>query len=119
MMLRTVNKLAHWRPFFLSMVTTTVIFVIILSLVFGNFFNRVDAQVALLYPSTCLGGWKNVDLATGVPEVFGHKFVYYSDENSATFDNQMTELFCGGFKGLLPDKVKPTSVTLYPKKSVA
>lgn len=71
-----------------------------------------DAQIALLHSTSCLGGWKNVDKATGIPEVLGNKDVQYSDENSATLYNKQTQIYCGGFSGSIPETMDRTKVSL-------
>jgi hypothetical protein len=71
-----------------------------------------DAQIASLYASTCLGGWKDVDKVTGVPEVAGDASVEYSEKNSATLYNKQTQIYCGGFTGQIPDGVNRTKVAL-------
>lgn len=88
---------------------------IVATLLYGSFFmssNEAEAQIAVLYASTCLGGWKNPDRASGVPEVAGDTDVSYGDDNSATLSNTMTQLFCAGFTGDIPKEVDRTDVSI-------
>lgn len=88
---------------------------IIATLIYGSFFkasNEASAQIAVLYSSTCLGGWKNPDRASGVPEVVGEADVSYGDSNSATLTNTMTQLFCAGFAGDIPKEADRTKISV-------
>src|SRR3989344_3074214 len=66
------------------------------------FFKPADAQTAVFYPTTCLGGWQNVDKATGEPDIVDGLAADYNDENSASVFNSVAEIFCGGFEGEIP-----------------
>ena len=89
--------------------------VIIVTLIYESFYkasNEAAASVAVLHSSTCLGGWKNPDLATGVPQVRSDSDVIYSTDNSATLTNTMTQLFCGGFMGEVPKDADRTKISV-------
>lgn len=101
------------RKFFVSITAGLAVVAILAYLIFGTFYKEVDAQFASLYSSTCLGGWKNSDLATGVPEIYGRGGVLYDETNSASVDGVLTQLFCGGFKGEIPETVERTKVELH------
>lgn len=104
------------RTFFpLRMFFPIIALAIIATLIYGSYFkssNEAAAQIAVLYSSTCLGGWKNPDLATGIPEVIGDTQATYSDNNSATLSNTMTQLFCAGFAGEIPKDADRTKISV-------
>jgi hypothetical protein len=104
-------RIRPWR-FFAMFVAGILVFAVLLYLFFGAQTKEAEAQIAVLYSSTCLGGWKNADHAVGVPEVAGNSEVAYTDENSATLEDSMTQLFCGGFAGDIPDAVDRTKISL-------
>ena len=88
---------------------------IITMLLYGSFYktsNEVAANVALFYPANCLGGWKNVDLIAGQPEVRDNNNALYSEDNSASLKNSNAQVFCGGFAGEIPEAAKHQKVTL-------
>jgi len=66
------------------------------------FFEPASAQLAIFYPSTCLGGWKNAEKASGAPEVMDGLMSDYNDENSASVFNTNAQIFCGNFQGEIP-----------------
>ncbi len=70
------------------------------------------AQVALFYPTTCLGGWKNTEAIIGRPDVIADNGASYTDQNSATVVDSVTQLFCGGFKGTIPQDAVQEKVVL-------
>jgi hypothetical protein len=69
------------------------------------------AEIATFYPTSCLGGWTNVGKATGKGETIdGSPF---TDANSAILPaNTVADLFCGGFKGDIPDNKDPKVLVL-------
>jgi hypothetical protein len=97
---------------FLKVAAFLVIITTIVILTFTQKQPVADAQIASLYASTCLGGWKDVDKVTGVPEVAGDATVEYSESNSATLYNKQTQIYCGGFTGQIPNGVNRTKVAL-------
>lgn len=76
-----------------------------------SYAGHVKAE-AVLYPQTCLGGWKNSPNAAGAPNVSGHDAGDYTDDNSATVTNALAQIFCSGFAGDIPAKTKPRAVSL-------
>jgi hypothetical protein len=109
-------KIGLKRTFFpLRMFFPIIAVAIIATLIYGSYFkssNEAAAQIAVLYSSTCLGGWKNPDHAVGIPEVIGDSEATYSDENSATLTNTMTQLFCAGFSGDIPKEADRTKISV-------
>lgn len=97
------------------LVSSSIVLVIVALLthfLFGTKSQTVEAQIAVLYATSCLGGWKNPDLVTGAPEVFGNPDASYTQENSAVLKNTQTQLFCGGFSGTIPENVDRTKIML-------
>jgi hypothetical protein len=88
--------------FFLIPITAGVLVVMLIMMSWWWGHRTADAQVALLYPTTCLGGWHNPDRVTGSPEVAGVVGAVHNEENSARLDGITTQLFCSGFEGELP-----------------
>jgi hypothetical protein len=75
--------------------------------------SSTNASVATFYPGTCLGGWQNVENATGEPNVEDpERIESFTKENSAVFENSNEEIFCGDFKGLIPEDSDPKKFTL-------
>ena len=100
------------KTVFIKIAAFLVIIPTIVVLTFTQKQPVADAQIASLYASTCLGGWKDVDKVTGVPEVAGDASVEYSESNSATLYNKQTQIYCGGFTGEIPAGVNRTRVAL-------
>lgn len=75
----------------------------------GSGLFRTQAQVATLYPTTCLGGWENPQHAEGEPDSQDG----YTRENSAVLSDAQAQIFCSGFSGNLPEEMVHTSVTLH------
>ncbi|MCC2630798.1 MAG: hypothetical protein K0S38_607, partial [Candidatus Paceibacter sp.] len=71
-----------------------------------------EATVAVFYPQTCLGGWENVEHAQGQPQVQDGDPLKYTDTNSAVLRNRVSELYCGGFAGSIPDNGEKKNVRL-------
>lgn len=75
--------------------------------------SSTNASVATFYPGTCLGGWQNVENATGEPSVDDvERIESFTKENSAIFENSNEEIFCGDFKGVIPEDTEPKKFTL-------
>lgn len=89
---------------------------IIATLIYGSFYktsNEAAASVAVLYSATCLGGWKNPNLATGVPEVVDGSETTFNNDNSASLTDTMTQLFCAGFSGDIPKDADRTKISVH------
>ena len=70
--------------------------------------HKTKAEIALFYPSSCLGGWENVDKATGLPDIKdGSDPSIFNSDNSAIFKNTSGEIYCGSFKGEIPKDTNP------------
>lgn len=71
------------------------------------------AEVAIFYPTSCLGGWTNVFRAAGKPEVTNSNSTVLSRENSSILPtNTRADIFCGGFQGDLPEDSKTKKILL-------
>jgi len=61
------------------------------------------ADIARLYPTSCLGGWNETGNAEGVPDVaVGDPPEMFTERNSAFLHNAVGLMYCGGFSGDLP-----------------
>jgi hypothetical protein len=93
-------------------IAAVVIVALLTHFFFGARSHTVEAQVAVLYASSCLGGWKNPDLVTGPPDVRTAEAAVYTEDNSAVLKNTQTQLFCGGFSGTIPENVDRTKISV-------
>lgn len=72
---------------------------------------KSQAEVAMFYPTSCLGGWSNLSKATGKPDT--DKENGFSNLNSAILpENTTADLFCGGFVGDIPPNKDPKLLVL-------
>ncbi len=94
-------------------ITVLLIVALLVQFLFRSKTNTAEAQIAVLYASSCLGGWKNPDLITGAPEVADNPDIEYTEQNSAILKNTQTQLFCGGFSGTIPENVDRTNITVH------
>jgi hypothetical protein len=69
------------------------------------------AEVAKLYPGSCLGGWESPQQAQGKPDVV-EDADNYTDANSAVLRNSTASLYCGGFIGDIPKDSEPKDIVL-------
>ncbi|HEV2601809.1 MAG TPA: hypothetical protein VGT41_05975 [Candidatus Babeliales bacterium] len=91
-----------------------IIFIIIF--LTGTFFYKhiTHADIAILFPATCLGGWTNTQNAANKPD----NDVTVEDDaftvaNSATLAaDRDSQLFCGNFTGITPSDTVPSSIIL-------
>lgn len=68
----------------------------------------VQAEIATFYPNSCLGGWTNSFRAAGKPDVLDENTNSISNENSALLpENTNAEIYCGDFKGTIPENTAP------------
>jgi hypothetical protein len=77
-----------------------------------------SARIATFHPETCLGGWENPTFAEGAPDVLtGSRNIAFSSANSAMNRNISADIFCGNFKGAIPEggvmRTAVLSVSLY------
>ncbi len=96
----------HQHKFFI------VISIIVGALVLSSF-STGHASIATFHPSSCLGDWEHAELAQGDPslpeESNPEKF---SLENSARMPGSVSSIYCGGFKGEIPENTNPTTFKL-------
>ncbi|MES2470865.1 MAG: hypothetical protein V4526_01370 [Patescibacteria group bacterium] len=87
---------------------------IVLFLLVYNVFPPSSARAGLsvFYPSTCLGGWENVQNAEGRPDVIDGSFDAYTDTNSAVLKDRLSTIFCGKFEGEIPEYATSTKISL-------
>ena len=71
------------------------------------------ASIATFYPSNCLGGWENVFNAEGEPNLSRNDPSLFNEHNSAYLKNRISQMFCGGFRGTLPQGSKPNMIVLH------
>ena len=88
---------------------------LVLFLFYFLYKSKARANEYLLYPSTCLGGWENPQLAEGAPQVsLGiQRGIYFTEENSARLNgNIAAQIYCGGFKEDIPEDVIPKNIVV-------
>ncbi len=97
---------AHQHKFFV--ITAVLVGALILSS-----FSTGHASVATFHPSTCLGDWEKAENATGEPSVPPESSAGdFSLENSARMPASVSSIYCGGFKGEIPQFTTPTAFKL-------
>ena len=70
------------------------------------------ANVATLYPDSCLGGWDNPINASGKPDLDSSaKPEEFTKGNSAVIKGT-SEIYCGGFTGEIPSDTSPKNFIL-------
>ncbi len=92
---------------FMAWVALFLLLIIVFSY---SFFAKAD--IAKLYSSSCLGDWQGSDLAAGEPSV-GKGDSDFTFQNSALLSAQAGRIYCGNFKGDLPEGVQITHVTMH------
>ncbi len=91
------------------------LFVISIISVLFLYKSKARANEYLLYPSTCLGGWENPQLAEGAPQVSleSREASIFTEENSARLNgNIAAQIYCGGFKEDIPEDVIPKNIVV-------
>jgi hypothetical protein len=97
---------AHQHKFFI--IASVLIGALILSS-----FSTGHASIATFHPSTCLGDWEKAENATGAPSVPQESSSKdFSLENSARMPASVSSIYCGGFKGEIPEYTTPTAFKL-------
>lgn len=90
--LNSMRKVRYQRA---AVFVTAVVTILSVS-VYSTF---VRADVAPLYAATCLGGWQNTHLATGMPDAQGA----FTVNNSARLPGDThAQIYCAGFAGDMP-----------------
>ncbi len=88
--------------------------VLVIATVGAMFIRQGNAETTVLYPASCLGGWKNTSLATGQPVTAAGESDAINEGNAASLVNASAEMYCGGFAGDIPAGTKPVRLTLVP-----
>ena len=87
----------------------SIVGVFLIITIIGSFSGFARADVATFYPSTCLGGWEHPENVEGAPSLTSDSpSSDFTSENSALMQQSTDALYCGGFKGEVPDNTKPT-----------
>ncbi len=73
---------------------------------------NTEAELSSFFPTSCRGGWENVEKAQGAPNVVEGGTEKYSDLNSASLVNTGTQIYCGGFKGEIPQDAVQKKIVL-------
>ncbi len=70
------------------------------------------AGVSNLYATTCLGGWENTHLASGIPEAkTDDGTLVFTESNSARLSaGTLAQVYCGGFTGDILEKTIPKKI---------
>jgi hypothetical protein len=77
-----------------------------------SFFN-VKAEIAIFYPTNCLGSFSNPQNAQGEPQLeLSSDISLFNNENSAVYDGGIKQIFCGGFQGETVEDVDIDSIKL-------
>jgi hypothetical protein len=105
-----VTKRALVRVLFWPGAVLTVAVGLFLIAAFGTEHQVADAQMVNFYAGECTGGWDNVALASGEPEVTAVSSLPYTKENSAYLENKISPISCGQFNGSLPPETYHTRV---------
>lgn len=67
------------------------------------FADKSRANTVSFHPSTCLGGWRDINYASGKPEASFDAPQDVNNDNAATAaSDQAAELYCGDWKGDMP-----------------
>ena len=94
-----------------SLIFGSFAFIFILGVVF-TIIKPTLADVAVFYPTSCLGGWEYPENAQGAPSLSPDaKPEEYSVSNSARLKGSTATLYCGGWKGTIPENTKPKLFT--------
>ncbi len=91
-----------------------ILFVSVVVVGFGIYHFVARANLAVLYPASCLGGWNNVHNAEGKPDVGAPSTTgTFNDGNSAVLpENTIAEMYCGSFTGNIPEDSQPKKIML-------
>lgn len=87
-------------------IVTTTVFLILLDLDNSKF---ASAQLVNFASTKCEGGWAKVENASGKPTVDNGG---YTEQNSAVYLDNASEIKCYGFEGVLPPQTYHTRVFL-------
>jgi len=95
-----------------------ITFFLIIAIV-SIFYGFTQASVATFYPTTCLGGWEHPENIEGEPSLSSDASASdFNLGNSAHLQSSSDALYCGGFKGEIPDNTKPTHFRIFLHLSV-
>jgi hypothetical protein len=75
------------------------IILVIVFLLLISVFTTKGENIIFFYPESCLGNWQNPEKAAGQKESGQN----YNELNSAFFDGGLKEIYCGNFKGEIPE----------------
>ncbi len=104
------SKKLSKREIFIRRVIAAVVIFLLVSYGLSPLFVRADAVT--FYPSACLGGWSGVHLAENEGET-SKGTSDFSLSNSASLSKETaTDIYCGTFKGVIPENTTPKEVTL-------
>lgn len=90
-----------------------VAFVTLLLMLVGSFISpKGQAEVAVFYPTACLGGWNNPRNAEGeIQTGAADDDAQYTDLNSAVLPLATNaDIYCGNFVGTIEQNTKPTKM---------
>ncbi len=72
-----------------------------------------EEKTVSFYSTVCSGGWENPQNAQGQPDlVEGAGVEEFNEQNSAVLRNSVSQIFCEGFNGEIPDETKIKKVSL-------
>lgn len=96
-------------------VASSILGVFIILIAAGWFFYGyiTRAEKAQFYPTSCLGGWQNPQNAEGKPDLAEDaELNKFTEANSAVLRNAISEIYCGGFEGKIPEETTPRRALL-------
>lgn len=92
-----------------------VVIITLILMIIGYFISpKGQAEVAVFYPSSCLGGWNNPQNAEGEPEAkVNDDQSLFTLQNSAILPKEtFAEIYCGNFVGAIEQNTKPTKMII-------
>lgn len=100
----------YWQK---NKLLTSGIIAIVFSLIIIIVSSRGKASATNFYSTKCLGGWQFVENATGEPNLKpGADSKDFTQKNSAILNQNVSDLYCGGFVGEIPNDISPGKVTV-------
>jgi hypothetical protein len=103
-----------WKFLYRHRLAASLIFIFSFS-VFGflAYQNSVSAKIAVFYPGSALGSWKNPENAQDKPDLSeSAKSDEFTEKNSAILDKESREIYLGKFEGSIPKDSSPKEFSL-------
>ncbi len=101
-----VNFIDHFK------VPIGIVIITFIALTFLGSVFVSKANVATFYPDSCLGGWDNPSLASGKPDLDTNASPQDFTKGNSAVIKGTADLYCGGFKGEIPEDSSPKNFIL-------